>query len=56
MTAPSTIALFTVNAAAAGQDPPMPHWPWWLRVIAVIAVLFFVRLVVQGVRRAGSGR
>ncbi len=37
------------------QDAPAPHWPWWLRVLAVIGVLVFVRIVARAMRR-GAGR
>jgi len=35
------------------QDAPAPHWPWWLRVLAVIGVLVFVRIVARAMRGAG---
>jgi hypothetical protein len=36
------------------QDAPAPHWPWWLRIIAVVGALLFVQMVARGMRRGSS--
>jgi len=38
------------------QDAPAPHWPWWLRILAVIGALAFVQIVARAMRRGASGR
>ena len=37
------------------EDKPKTHWPWWLRILAVIGVLVFIRLVAGGVRNKPTG-
>ena len=32
------------------EEKPKTHWPWWLRILAVIGVLVFIRLVAGSVR------
>lgn len=51
-----------VNAVAAAalvtlppEDKPKTHWPWWLRILAVIGVLVFIRLVAGSVRNKPTG-
>jgi hypothetical protein len=33
---------------------PAHHWPWWLRLLAVLGVLLFIRMAVTFAR--GTGR
>lgn len=57
------ITLFALAAGALAEtmatlpphDAPARHWPWWLRVLAVIAVLVFVQIVARSMR-GGSSR
>jgi hypothetical protein len=37
------------------EDKPKTHWPWWLRILAVIGVLVFIRLVAGSVRNKPTG-
>jgi hypothetical protein len=37
------------------EDKPKTRWPWWLRILAVIGVLVFIRLVAGTVRNKPSG-
>lgn len=37
------------------QEKPTTHWPWWLRILAVIGILFFIRMVAGAVRTKPSG-
>jgi hypothetical protein len=37
------------------EDKPKTHWPWWLRILAVIGLLVFIRLVAGGVRNKPTG-
>jgi hypothetical protein len=37
------------------EDKPKTHWPWWLRVLAVIFVLVFIRIVAGSMRSKPSG-
>ena len=32
------------------EEKPKTHWPWWLRILAVVGVLVFIRLVAGSVR------
>jgi len=54
------ILLFLGCAEAITTLPPEPapahHWPLWLRILAVIAVLLFVRLVGGSMRGGAGGR
>jgi hypothetical protein len=47
------------TAALALTLPPEPkvtsHWPWWLRILAVIFVFVFIRIVAGSVRNKPSG-
>jgi len=45
----------TTMAALPREDAPAHHWPWWLRILAVIAVLAFVQIVARSMRK-GAGR
>jgi hypothetical protein len=37
------------------EPKPTTHWPWWLRILAVIGVLVFIRIVAGSVRSKPSG-
>lgn len=37
------------------EDKPKTHWPWWLRILAVIGVLVFIRLVAGSMRNKPTG-
>jgi len=47
---------WTSAAALPQQEAPAPHWPWWLRIIAVIGALAFVQIVARSMRRGAAGR
>jgi len=36
------------------DNTPKSHWPWWLRILAVLAVLAFVQIVARSVRGGAS--
>ena len=38
------------------DNAPVAHWPWWLRILAVLAVLAFVQIVARSLRRGTSRR
>lgn len=40
---------------ARQRAPAQSPWPWWLRLLAIIGVLWFIRIVAQSVRRGGGG-
>lgn len=46
----AAFALAETAATLPPHDAPATHWPWWLRVLAVIAVLVFVRIVARSMR------
>jgi hypothetical protein len=37
------------------EPKPTTHWPWWLRILAVIFLLVFIRIVAGSVRSKPSG-
>jgi hypothetical protein len=37
------------------QEKITHHWPWWLRLLAVVGVLVFIRFVAGSVRSKPSG-
>jgi hypothetical protein len=49
-------ALAVLKGIQAQQPASMPHWPWWLRLIALLGVLVFIRVVVTFVRGTGRPR
>jgi hypothetical protein len=54
---PIQLAVFVVlNGMQAQQPASAPHWPWWLRLLALVGVIVFIRLVVTFVRRTGGSR
>ena len=44
------------TAALPPDDASVPHWPWWLRVLAVIGALVFVQIVARTMRRSAGRR
>jgi len=40
----------TALATLPPEEKPKTHWPWWLRLLAVVGVLVFIRLVAGSVR------
>ena len=51
-TSTSAVALiFTLPP----EPKPTTHWPWWLRILAVIFLLVFIRIVAGSVRSKPSG-
>jgi hypothetical protein len=45
------LAVF-VNGMQARQ-PAVAHWPWWLRILAVVGVIIFIRIAVTFARNSG---
>jgi uncharacterized protein len=45
----------TLNGVPRRQPAPKSPWPWWLKLLAFIGVLWFIRIVAQSVRRGGGG-
>jgi hypothetical protein len=43
-----------VNSMQVQHAAPAHHWPWWLRLLAVLGVLLFIRMAVTFAR--GTGR
>lgn len=39
----------------ARHSAPSRPWPWWLRLLALIGVLWFIRTISQSIRRGGGG-
>ena len=42
--------IATTLAVLPPEEKPKTHWPWWLRILAVVGVLVFIRLVAGSVR------
>ncbi|HUK42943.1 MAG TPA: hypothetical protein VLW48_00725 [Candidatus Bathyarchaeia archaeon] len=49
-------ALARASITLPPQDAPAPHWPWWLRIIAVLGALLFVVIVARAMRRGANRR
>jgi len=45
----------TLNGVPMRQQATKSPWPWWLKLLALIGVLWFVRTVAQSMRRGGGG-
>ncbi|MGC2111698.1 MAG: TPM domain-containing protein [Candidatus Korobacteraceae bacterium] len=45
-----------LTGIATRQPAPTIHWPWWLRILALIAVFWFIRTVARGMRGGGGPR
>jgi hypothetical protein len=52
----TAVRAHALAAALPEQEATAPHWPWWLRILAVIGALLFVRLVARTMRRNASGQ
>lgn len=48
------LAAYVRALALPAQEPPPPHWPWWLRILAVIGALVFVVIVGRSMRGSGG--
>jgi hypothetical protein len=44
------LVVATVLVTLPPEEKPKTHWPWWLRILAVVGVLVFIRLVAGSVR------
>ncbi|MGB8885464.1 MAG: TPM domain-containing protein [Candidatus Korobacteraceae bacterium] len=44
-----------LTGIAMRQPAPKSPWPWWLKVLALIGVLWFIRAMARSVRRGGGG-
>jgi len=53
---PLAVAQAASALALPQPDAPVTHWPWWLRILAVIAVLAFVQIVARSMRRGAPSR
>ena len=47
--------LYGRALASPQDDAPAPHWPWWLRILAVIGALAFVQIVARSMRKGSGG-
>jgi len=45
----------TLNGMPARRQAAKSPWPWWLKLLAIIGVLWFIRTIAQSVRRGGGG-
>ena len=48
--APASLVAATL-ATLPPEEKPKTHWPWWLRILAVIGVFVFIRVVAGSVRK-----
>jgi hypothetical protein len=54
---PIHLAAFAVlNGMQARQAASAHHWPWWLRLLALLGVLAFIRVAVTFARGTGRPR
>jgi hypothetical protein len=51
----SVLATTALVYTLPPEPKPTTHWPWWLRILAVIFVLVFIRIVAGSVRSKPSG-
>jgi hypothetical protein len=49
-------ALARATIRLSLQEAPVRHWPWWLRVIAVLGALVFVVVVARAMRQGANRR
>jgi len=49
-------AFVFLNITQAQPSAPVHHWPWWLRLLALLGVLVFIRVAVTFARGAGRPR
>ncbi|HZP22751.1 MAG TPA: hypothetical protein VFB04_04845 [Terriglobales bacterium] len=47
--------LYGSALALPQDDAPAPHWPWWLRILAVIGALAFIQIVAHSMRKGAGG-
>jgi len=47
--------LYGSAVALPPDDAPAPHWPWWLRILAVLGALVFVQIVARSMRKSAGG-
>jgi hypothetical protein len=52
---PTRVAAVGLACTLPPEPKPTTHWPWWLRVLAVIFVLVFIRIVAGSMRSKPSG-
>jgi len=45
------VAVFVSGMQA--RQPAVAHWPWWLRLLAVLGVILFIRVAVSFARNSG---
>jgi len=45
--------LAVVLIGVQARQAAMPHWPWWLRLLAVLGVILFIRFAVMFTRNNG---
>jgi hypothetical protein len=54
---PIHLAPFVVlNGMQVQQAASAHHWPWWLRLLALLGVLAFIRMAVTFARGTGRPR
>jgi hypothetical protein len=51
-----TRCFVVLNGMQAQQAASRTHWPWWLRLLALLGVLLFIRVAVTFARGAGRPR
>jgi hypothetical protein len=51
----ATMAAVALTYTLPPEDKPKTHWPWWLRILAVIFLLVFIRIVAGSVRNKPTG-
>ena len=55
LVAPTAEFAVALRYTLPPEPKPTTHWPWWLRILAVIGVLVFIRIVAGSVRNKPSG-
>ncbi|MGA2687324.1 MAG: hypothetical protein ABSE85_04555 [Candidatus Korobacteraceae bacterium] len=49
-------ALVILTGMQAQHAAPAHHWPWWLRLLALLGLLLFIRVAVTFARGTGRSR
>ena len=44
------LAVFVIDTQV--RQPAVAHWPWWLRILAVVGVIVFIRIAVTFARNS----
>lgn len=44
-----------LKALPKAQPVTGPRWPWWMRILALVAIFFFIRAIGRSVRGGGGG-